>query len=103
MLLDTRILPSYRVKTDDVDRHQHEGIDRQQQERRDRQHKPSSNRHPPMTCRVLLPSTDADHLNETRNQSQTSVCLKTAEKTSEKPADAPEQDQSIYPGQSLFR
>ena len=50
---------------------------------------------PPLTYRVLLPSMDADRLNATRNQSQTSVCLMTPEETSQQHAEEPEQDQSI--------
>ncbi|CAG7909632.1 unnamed protein product [Brassica rapa] len=47
-----------------------------------------------MTYQVHLPNLDAHRLNATRNPSQTSVCLKTAEKTSQQPAYTPEQEQS---------
>ena len=47
-----------------------------------------------MTCQLRLPDLDAHRLNATRNTSQTSVCLRTAEKTNMQPAYAPEQEQS---------
>ena len=56
----------YWVKTDDINRHQHDGINRQQQASTNQQQQTSSNRHPPMTWRVLLPSIDPHRFNATR-------------------------------------
>ena len=47
-----------------------------------------------MPYRVRLPDLDAHRLKETRNPSQTSVCLKTTEKISQQSTEAPEQEQS---------
>ncbi|KAF2535738.1 hypothetical protein F2Q70_00003028 [Brassica cretica] len=54
-----------------------------------------------MTYRVCLPSIDAHRLTATRNSSQTSVCLRTAEKTSQQPAYAPVQEKST-PAETSF-
>ena len=72
----------YCAKRDNIDRHQYNEIDRQRHGKTERQQQPSSDKCPPLTYRVRLPSFDVDRLNATRNQSQTSVCLKTPEKTS---------------------
>ncbi|KAG5385018.1 hypothetical protein IGI04_036488 [Brassica rapa subsp. trilocularis] len=85
----------YCAKRDNIDRQQYNEIDRQRHGKTERQQQPSSDKCPPLTYRVRLPSFDVDRLNATRNQSQTSICLKTPEKTSQKPADAPKQEQSI--------
>ncbi|KAF2549537.1 hypothetical protein F2Q70_00021751 [Brassica cretica] len=47
-----------------------------------------------MPYRVRLLDLDAHRLKETRNPSQTSVCLKTTEKISQQSVEAPEQEQS---------
>ncbi|KAF3554453.1 hypothetical protein F2Q69_00012777 [Brassica cretica] len=83
-----------RVKSDNVNRQQHEKIDRQQHGSIDRQQEKSSDRQPSMPYRVRLPDLDTHRLKATRNLSQTSVCLKTAEKISQQSAEAPEQEQS---------
>ena len=73
---------------------QFNGIDRQQHGNTDRQQPKRSDQQPPMPYRVRLPDLDAHRLKETRNLSQTSVCLRTTEKISQQSAEAPEQKQS---------
>uniref|UniRef100_A0A0D3CFL6 Uncharacterized protein n=1 Tax=Brassica oleracea var. oleracea TaxID=109376 RepID=A0A0D3CFL6_BRAOL len=73
---------------------QFNGIDRQQHGNTDRQQPKRSDQQPPMPYRVRLPDLDAHRLKETRNPSQTSVCLKTTEKISQQSVEAPEQEQS---------
>ena len=70
-----------RVKRDNIDRQQYNGIDREQQKCSDQQ--------PPISYRVRLPDFDAHCLKDSRNPSQTSVCLKTTEKISQQSAEAP--------------
>ncbi|KAF3611557.1 hypothetical protein DY000_02048078 [Brassica cretica] len=73
---------------------QYNGIDRQQHGNTDRQQPKRSDQQPPMPYRVRLLDLDAHRLKETRNPSQTSVCLKTTEKISQQSVEAPEQEQS---------
>ena len=47
-----------------------------------------------MPYRVRLPDLDAHRLKDSRNPSQTSVCLKTTENISQQSAEAPDQEQS---------
>ncbi|KAF3605442.1 hypothetical protein DY000_02049722 [Brassica cretica] len=83
----------YSVKTDEIDRYHHDVIDRQQQRSTERHQQASSDRQLPMACQVRLLDLDAHCLTAMRNPSQTSVCLRTAEKTNQQPAYAPEQEQ----------